>query len=268
MKPVTIVLFLIAVSFTSLFPAEESQEVKPVKHRLELQYLLEYFSPKSFSSHPWKSLYVKYYGFPSTTFNYFVHAGTIFRDQKTDHILIFGTAHDWSDSFYTYTAIAAGTKADYLPEYRFDQDLNFKFGKLRNIVWTIGATYINYHIPANDLILSSGLMVYLPKLVIEYRLFRNRSNPGNVVSYTHLGSAGYGAEKKSWTYFTVSKGSQAYLATYITTPQEVRQKAMNLSLEHRRWITKNFGFAIDLDYVDLKQGYKKYGVFTSLFLEL
>jgi YaiO family outer membrane protein len=268
MKKMIWIWLVIFVFAAIAFPADEPEAIKQVKHRLEVEFFLEYLTPKALNPTPWKSLYLKYYGFPSSTFNYFVHLGSIYRESKTDYIVLAGTAHDWTDWFYTYSAVAAGSNVEYLPKIRFDQDLNFKFGKKRSVVWTVGATYIKYHIPANDFILSTGLTFYFKKLVPEYRLFRNRSNPGNVVSYTHLASVGYGEEKKNWTYFTISTGSQAYLAMFISEPEEVRQNATNISLIHRRWITNNFGFSIELNYVELKEGYKKYGVYTGLFLEL
>jgi len=271
-KPgIGLILIFIVVFGIFSFPrspqkTQEAQEA--VKHRFEAQWLLEYLHPESGSRNPWKTLYLMYYRFPSPTFNYFIHIGSVFRDEKTDYIGIVGAAHDWTEWFYTYSAVAAGTKVEYLPEYRFDQDFNFKFLKDRSLIWTVGVTYIDYHLPANDLVISSGFMKYLKKMIWEYRLFRNRSNPGNIVSFTHQWSIGYGEEKKNWTYFNGSYGSQAYLAMYVGIPEEVRQKAWNLSLLHRKWISKTLGFEIELNYVNLKGGYKKYGIYSSVFLEL
>lgn len=268
---------LIVVMFSlfltsALFPAQNSRNRQTkkdsrVKHRLEVKYLLEYLQPRSLYK-PWRSLYFHYYGFPSSTFNYFAHFGTVYREEKNDYIGIIGSARDWTPRFYTYTAVAAGTECSYMPKIRFDNDFNFKLGKKKEIVWTLGVTYIKYHHVANDLIISTGLTFYLKKFIMEYRLFRNRSNPGDVVSYTHLASVGMGEEKKSWTYLTFSQGSQAYLAMFTLTPEEVRQSAINTSIIHRRWLTKNFGFFLELEYVSLKNGYDKYGIYSGLFLEL
>ncbi|MGE5343948.1 MAG: YaiO family outer membrane beta-barrel protein [Candidatus Omnitrophota bacterium] len=241
---------------------------QPVTHRIEINWLMEYLKMESGESTPWKSLYLKYSGSPSPTFNYFVQLGRVRRDGKSDYIGIIGAARDWTDWFYTYSAVSAGTRIDYLPRLRFDQDFNFKFLRNRALVWTIGMAYIRYHIPTRNWILSTAAKLYLKKLILEYRLFRNQSNPGEVVSYTHLGSIGYGAEKKSWTFFNVSRGSQAYLAFYIDNPEQIRQNALNLSLVHRQWLFKNLGIELQFNYVDLEGGYQKYGIFSSLFLEL
>ncbi len=241
---------------------------KRVKHRFEFLYMWEFLFPKAEYGKPWKSMYLHYYGFPSATFNYFAHFGTVYREGKNDYIGIIGSARDWTPWFYTYAAVAMGTVADYMPKFRYDLDLNFKWLKNKSLVWTLGIASIKYHQVGQDLVLSSGLTLHLPKWVMEYRLFRNRSNPGNVRSWTHLGSIGYGAEKKCWTYFTFSKGSLAYLALYINTPEEIRQSAINLSAIHRQWVTKNLGFWVELDYVKLKEVYDKLGVFAGLFWEL
>lgn len=266
---IVLVLWWAGMVLWGVEPGSEKKTAGPVrvKHRLEVKYLMEYLEPHDVYD-AWHSLYFHYYGFPSDTFNYFLHFGTVYREEKNDYIGIIGTARDWSARFYTYTAVAAGTECGYMPKFRIDHDFNFKIGKKKQWIWTLGGAYIKYHHDANDLIISSGLTLYLKKWVMEYRLFRNRSNPGEVVSLTHLVNIGYGAEKKNWTYFTFSQGSQAYLALFALTPEEVRQSAINLSVIHRRWLGKSFGFFLELDYVTLKDGYDKYGIFGGLFLEI
>lgn len=250
-------------------PAEKKVEIpRRVKHRFEFLYMWEFLHPEAEYGKPWRSMYLHYYGFPSDTFNYFLHFGTVYRDGKNDYIGIIGSARDWTPWFYTYADIAMGTISEYMPKFRYDLDLNFKFLKKKNLVWTVGINSIKYHLAGYDIVISSGLSLHLPKWVFEYRLFQNHSNPGNIVSYTHLGSIGFGAEKKCWTYATFSKGSLAYLAMYVTTPEEVRQSAINYSAIHRQWISKNLGFWVELDFVKLKEVYDKFGIFVGAFWEL
>lgn len=262
-----LIVFLLAAAV--IFAEEKAEPETPgrTKHRLEIKFMWEYLVPNDIYK-TWKSLYLHYYGLPSTTFNYFLHLGTVFREEKNDHIGIIGGSRDWSSRFYTYTALVAGTECSYLPKFRFDNDLNFKLGKKRNVVWTLGINYINYFSAARDVILSSGITLYLPKWIGEYRIYRNHSSPGGYVSYTHLFSMGYGVEKKTWTYITVSSGSQAYLALYVLMPEEIKQSALNISFKHRQWLSRDFGLFIDLNYVGLKEGYDKYGVFWGFFLEM
>jgi YaiO family outer membrane protein len=154
-----------------------------------------------------------------------------------------------------------------LPQVRFDNDFNFKFGNKRNIVWTLGVTYVNYHNTHEDLILSSGITVYLQSLVTTYRIFRNRSNPGNVTSFSHLFDAAIGKEGVQWTNLTFSFGNQAYLADYLAKPEEVDQDSVYLVLKHRRWIKKGWGLIGDFSYFKLEDGYKKLGFSFGFFKE-
>jgi len=239
---------------------------KSLKFRLELKFMYEYLEPVDLYK-PWRSFYVMFYGMPKATWNYFLHFGTIYRDGTNDTIGVAGVAHDWTSRFYTYTVFVAGTPCNYLPRFRFDQDFNFKIGKKREFVWAVGLTTIRYHHEHRDFIISSGLTWYPPKWIMEYRLFRNRSDPGNVVSLTHLASVGHGEEGKSWTFFTFSKGSQAYLALNVLTPEEVRQSAVHVGLTHRRWVSRRFGAFLEFDYVHLKDGFDKYGIFLGGFFQ-
>ncbi len=236
------------------------------KNRLEFQYIHERLEPNDIYG-SWNSYYLKYYRFESPTFNWFVHFGCVDREEKNDYIGLAGFAHDWTSRFYTYSVVAMGTKVDYLPKIRIDHDFNFKFGARRNLIWTIGGTYIDYHTVYRDTIISSGLMLYENKWIFQYRLFRNFSHPGNIKSWTHLGSVGYGQEKYHWTFVTVSQGSQAYLAQSIITPEEIRQTAFSIALNHRHWLTRRMGVFVDLSYLNLKNAYKKYGVSAGLFVD-
>jgi YaiO family outer membrane protein len=109
----------------------------------------------------------------------------------------------------------------YLPKFRGNHDFNSKVGPNKNLVLTAGITYTDYHDEHRDLILSRGPTLYLDKWVLRYRLFRNESDPGSVRSYSHLISVGYGQEGCQWTYFDISFGNQAYMATSLATPEAV-----------------------------------------------
>lgn len=267
-KPIIIIICLLAVSYVYL-PADSKNQPptdERTRYRLDVQYMLEYLEPHELYK-PWRSLYFMFYSFVKPTFNYFLHFGTVYREGENDYLGLGGFAKDWSKSFYTYTVVAHGTKSTYMPKFRFDHDFNFKLLKKRNLVLTLGVTYIDYHVDHRDFVLNSGLTLYLPKWVMEYRLFRNRSDPGGIVSYTHLASINYGQEKKSWTSLSFSEGSQAYLATFVLTPEEIRQSAISISFKHRRWLKKDMGVFIDLNYVKLKNAWTKYGIFFGLFIE-
>jgi YaiO family outer membrane protein len=126
---------------------------------------------------------------------------------------------------------------------------------------------VNYFNTHKDLILSSGVTIYLQSLITTYRIFRNRSDPGNVKSFSHLIDLAYGREGSQWTNLTFSFGNQAYLADYLVKPEEVNQDSLYLVLKHRRWIKKGWGILGDLSYFKLEDGYKKFGLSLGFFKE-
>ncbi|MCP4632053.1 MAG: YaiO family outer membrane beta-barrel protein [candidate division Zixibacteria bacterium] len=258
--------FLLIIFAISSFSVEISVAQEAEKNRLELQYIFEHIEPDSVY-HPWHSFYINYFRMQSPTFSYFVNFGSIYREDDTDFIGIVGVVKDWSSRFYTYTAFAMGTKSSYLPKYRIDNEINIKLGMERNIVWTIGGAYMEYHTETEDLILFTGLSVEHNKWNLLYRIFRNQSIPGDALSYTHLGSIGYGMEKKYFTFLGYSRGSQAYLALQVTQPEEIRRKVFRIYLNHRHWIKRNTGIFIDLSFLELKNEYDIYGVSVGLFRE-
>lgn len=241
-------------------------EDKLKKNRIDVQYIYEYLMPHD-QHGAWESWYIKYYRYQSTTFNFFVHGGMVKRVGKNDYIGLLGFARDWSPRLYTYSVVAKGTVSTYLPNARIDHDFNFKLGKRSNFILAIGATYIKYYVPAEDFILSAGLTWYVGKFVLGYRLFWNHKYPGNIESFSHLGNIEYGTDKSHWTALSASWGSQAYLALYVLVPEQVRQSAFNINLDHRQWITKGIGAFVKAGYLKLVGNYEKILLSAGLFIE-
>ncbi|MBD3168313.1 MAG: YaiO family outer membrane beta-barrel protein [candidate division Zixibacteria bacterium] len=242
------------------------------KNRIETQFIYEHITPTDLFD-PWKSFYIKYYRFQKPGLNFSVQAGVIHRYRQTDYIGIATVNKDWQDWFYTYTAVATGSETDYLPKFRLDHEFNFKVEPTRRFVATVGVTYFKYHSDNEDIILSIGGTFYLPRWNFAYKFYRNRSNPGGVISYTHLVSVGYGEEYKQWTYLTLSFGDQAYLAIVVAPSQEVRQDVFRASLSHRRWfdnsilIFPKWGIYGDISYYTIDDGYDVYGFSAGLFAD-
>lgn len=247
-------------------PIDLAREEVWKQNRLDFQYIYEYLMPHD-TYGAWESYYIKYYRYQNPTFNFFIHGGMVKREGKNDYIGLLGFAKDWHRRLYTYTVVAKGTVSTYLPNARLDHDINFKMGKYNNILWTIGATYIKYYVPAEDFIISSGLTWYLPKWVLSYRLFWNHKYPGNITSFTHLGGVEYGVDKSNWTALSASWGSQAYMALYVLTPEQIRQNAFNINLTHRQWLTRGVGVFGQAGYLKLKDSYEKILLSIGLFLE-
>lgn len=258
-----VIVGIILLFISSNISAQEAEE----KNRIEINVTYEHLTPNEIYGE-WKNLSLAYYGTPKKDFTFFIQAEVFSRKEGDGVLGVLGAYKDWTDYLYTYTSVSAGSDSEYLPKFRADHDFNFKLGEKRNIVWIAGATYIKYFDVHKDLILSTGLALYYPEdWIWEYRIFRNDSDPGNVISYSHLFSIGYGREKWQWTYLDVSSGRQAYLATYLESPETVNQDTFRIALKHRLWLGKDYGIMAEVSYLKLDVEYEKYGFSLGFFKE-
>jgi len=235
------------------------------RYRLETNFSYEDLSPNSVYG-SWKTLSFGFYDKPQKDLTYFLQLGVFSRNEGEALLGTLGAYKDWGSRLYTYSDLSTGTSSNYLPRIRIDHDFNIKLGAMKNVVWTVGASYLKYFDVHKDMILSTGITLYSDKWILGYRVFRNESDPGSIVSYSQLISAGYGKEEWQWTYLDLSFGQQAYLATYLTSPEEMMQNSLYASLKHRRWIDKDYGIFGDLSYFKLKDGYDKYGFSFGIFM--
>ena len=242
-----------------------AQKKRMKKNRIEANVSYEYLTPSD-AYEPRTGLNLRFYRKETETFTYFFELATSLRE--TNGVLFTtGAYKDWTDSFFTYSSLSTGSHTDYLPQIRLDQDFNFKIGKEKNLVWVLGTSYIDYFDEHKDLIISTGLTAYLKKWILSYRIFRNKSDPGDVISFSHTVSAGYGEEGKQWVYLTFSTGRESYLATYLATPEEVDHSAYGITLNLRRWLRPFSGILLDISYFKLGDEYNKYGLAAGMFHE-
>lgn len=236
------------------------------KNRVELWGTYEYLSPHD-TYEDWKALAMAFYRKELPDFLWFAHVEGFKRREGNGVLFGLGAYKDWTDSFYTYTAVSAGTNAVFLPQIRVDHDFNTKFGPEKKFVWLLGATYIQYHDVHRDYILSTGLSAYLGSWVAEYRLFRNLSEPGWAESYSHLLALAYGQDGKQWTKGAFSFGKQAYQATELGTAEAVNNNSYLVTLNHRRWLERDYGVFGEVSWFDLEKSYKKTGLLLGVFKE-
>jgi len=247
-------------------PNSVPQNIKPTTDRFEISYSHDYLDHKN-TYGTWDTINMTNYQHIADGLTVFYQA-ELHRRKSGDAILgSVGAYKDWSDYFYTYTQVTAGSKSEYLPKFRIDNDFNFKFGEKKNIVTVLGLTYINAHDVHRDKIISAGLMYYAPKYNISYRFFRNLSNPGNVISYSHTLSIGYGQEKLQWLYLDLSLGNPAYLAIDVSLLEEVHQNSSEAKISYRKWLTNSTGFYGSVGYFKLSDGYDKYHFNVGYFIE-
>lgn len=235
------------------------------KNRMEISASYENLSPNSYGN--WNTFSADFYRKESPELTWHAQFSNFSRPDGKAQLFGAGAYKDWTDRFYTYTSVSAGTSSSYLPRLRVDNDFNYKLGRTKNLVGTIGGTYIQYHGDHKDYILSTGLTAYMNKTVAEYRIFRNQSEPGSVNSYSHLVSLGYGQEKKQRTTVTYSFGKQAYLATALATPEEVRNNSKLITLKHRRWLKDDYGIFGEISRFNLENSYHKTGFLVGFFRE-
>lgn len=215
----------------------------------------------------WRSMGITYSRKANRDVQWFVRGEEFSRREGAGRSGEVGVYKDWNNTLYTYTAVTAGSKVDYLPQLRVDHDFNIKFGAQRDYVWTIGVSNIDYHNEYRDFILSTGITRYFPQWVLGYRIFRNSSYPGPVQSYSHTFSVMHGKEGQKLTTLTYSFGKQAYLADQLTAPEAVRNHSRLLSLEHRHWLDVHHGYFGEVRYFHLDDGYNAPGIRAGYFWE-
>jgi len=238
------------------------QVQKPTTDRFEVEYAYDTLDPKDIYG-TWQTLTLTNYQKISKDITIFYQTGFFKRKIENAFLASLGAYTDWSDAFYTYSQITVGTKSDYLAKYRVDNDFNFKFGEKKNIVGTVGITYVKAHNIHSDQIFSLGLTYYAPKYNASYRLSQNHSNPGNAVSHSHTLSMGYGREKWQWLYLDLSYGDQAY----VSQQTEVNQDTKSAKISYRKWIDKKSGFFGNIGYFTLSEGYDKTNINLGYFIE-
>lgn len=238
-------------------PLEDESFFFVPKNKIEVSVSHESVSPHSVYGN-WKSMSVQYSRKAAVDFTWFAQFDMFSRNSGHGNLVTVGAYKDWNDSFYTYTALSSGSNVDYLQKFRVDQTFYLKFGPEKQYVWNFGGTYIDYHNDNTDKILQTGLTIYNNKWAYGFNLFRNKSDPGSVTSYSREYTISYGKERQALTQLTYANGKEAYLAMDLAVPTAARNSSKLWSLNHRRWLglEKDHGYVIGVNYFDLENGYR------------
>ena len=192
------------------------------------------------------------------------------RPQGTQQNYSFFSYANWSKSFYTTQSFSAAPQRDpqaiYFPKRRYDIKANWKLPPEQHFVVGAGYTRFDMGAAGHGQIFNVGSLYYRGKFVLEGNLFLNRVQPGDLYSASGLLSAQYGREGHSWWGITAGGGREIYQLTG-QTPFEVRFASYSLTSFYRRWVTRNMGFVVSLDYLDKLTAYRKAGGTVSLFFE-
>jgi YaiO family outer membrane protein len=249
-------IFLFLLSAVFLFTDED-------KNQLEFSFSYDRLTPTE-SYNDWQTINATFFRNQNKNLNYHLLLSGFIREENA---LLFGAGctRTWTEKFYTSCGFSGGTESEYTTKIRLDGDINYKILKEKNLVLTVGLSYLNYYTDHEDYVLFGGPTFYKNKFQFVYNLHYAVNYPGEKTSHTHIFSLGYGEDKKDWTFVTFKTGTQSYLATYLPIHQDVDNELADVSVNHRHWFKDNFGIFADVSFVRITNGYDKYGVILGMF---
>jgi YaiO family outer membrane protein len=259
-KRLSIVL-LIMISALPIYLIAD--EIFP-QRSMETGFNYDYLTPDD-KYDDWKSAEFKYYHRFNPTNTLMVGTGCSIRDESLGWVQT-ALYRDWLPRFSTYTSLTGATETKWMGNFRFDNDLNFKFGSDYRYIATAGQTLIYYEKDKIDYILSVGGVLYLPHLILDGRYYFNRSDPGEVWSNSARMSVGFGTKGKYWTTLIASTGVQEYMG--LGSLGIVNQNANSISLNQEIWLNSSGGIKFGLGYLTIENGYDKYNSNIGCFWQL
>lgn len=246
-------------------PEERARIRSTLRYRLDADLLYEHLTPNQ-EYGDWHSLWLTFYVKALPRITPFAWAGLYEREDAIGAGGV-GAYVDWLPSLYTYTALGFSGVSDYQSRYRLDHFFNLK---IRRLTWSFGGGYIEDHRDHTDWFLAAGPRYWHGPLILEYRLTRYASDPGNLTSWQHLASLGYGAEGRYWLFVNFTLGGEKYLATWVDPSQVVDHDAWEVSAVWQQWLTARAGYKLRAGFLDLGEpgdGYRKYSVGVGGFWE-
>ncbi|HEV8355803.1 MAG TPA: YaiO family outer membrane beta-barrel protein [Gemmatimonadales bacterium] len=172
--------------------------------------------------------------------------------------------HTWTSFFYTQVGIGGGTGEFVLPALREDLALNFKLGRARSLVLTVGETYINSQLVYEDKAFFASLSWYASGTVLVEAGGRiNWSDPGNVRSQRASGALTIGRVGKSQLTLRGNAGSEGYQLTGVA--QTLRRfNSWEAGASWRAWLSRSWGVVIG-DELYHNPFYTRAGATVGLF---
>lgn len=172
---------------------------------------------------------------------------------------------DCTKWFYVYSSISSATRSEYAPWIRGDVDLNFKVGKKKSLVLTLGGSGMDYYTEQSIWIAAAGMTWYHPGIILSGRFMYNICNPGTNGSCTYLFSMDQGYMGRYMNTLSVSYGNQSYLITSVDTPFHVERDAFSIYLRHRNWIRPEWGVQGQVGYSKVRDAYWTVGCYLGFF---
>lgn len=125
--------------------------------------------------------------------------------------------HEWGGGIFTMAGGGHGFDARLFPEWRADASAGARFGARRNVVATLGGSYVQSRDVYRDYAVTSSLAVYLTGFVIEAGTRYNTSTPGDVHSLRGYTAVTAVPSPRRSVAFRVGAGEEGYQLLGNTT---------------------------------------------------
>ena len=257
--------FLPTTAHAADTPEERARVRSTLRYRLDLDLQYDHLTPND-AYGDWHSLWLTFYVKSLPRITPFFWAGLHEREDWTGTGGA-GAYVDWLPRLYTYTAFSTSGASEFHTRLRIDHSFNLKTGRL---TWSLGGGYMEDHRDHRDWFLAAGPRYWHGPLILEYRLTRYASDPGNLINWQHLLSFGLGAEGRRWLFVNLTRGGERYLATWVDPHQTVDHDAWEVGVVWQQWLGARSGYKLRAGYLDLGEpgdGYRKYGVGGGVFWE-
>ena len=156
--------------------------------------------------------------------------------------------HTWTSRFYMQLGVGAGTGRYVLPALREDLSLNFKLGRARSVILTVGETYVDSHLIYEDKAFFGSLSWYAGGTVLVEAGGRvNWSNPGSVRSGRGSGALTLGRFGGSQVTLRGGAGTEGYQLIGLGTPLRMFS-SQEASGALRQWLSGGWGMVLQGDW--------------------
>ena len=172
--------------------------------------------------------------------------------------------HRFGSRFYTQVGIGGGSGNFVLPDLRADFSLNLKLGRDRQVVATVGGTWVDAKSGFTDQASFGSLTWYAGKgVLLEAGGRLNWSDPGAVGSARGYGALSLGRSGSTLVTLRGSAGTEGYQLTGTVLTQR-KFSSQEAALTWRQWVSGAFGVVLGGEWYH-NPFYTRAGLSAGLF---
>ena len=172
--------------------------------------------------------------------------------------LTVGAGRDW-----VLAGSVGGGSGDFVfPELRLDASLGRKWLRSRQLVTTLGVTYVDARQGFEDVAVTGSAALYVGRVVLEAGGRWNWSDPGDNLSRRGFASVTVGRDGAAWVAVRGSTGREAYQLAGAQTLREFTSH--EASVRWRQWIGGRWGTVLSAEVYD-NPFYSRVGGSVGLF---